>query len=364
MSEVRDLHNEAMDLAQMAVIARFENREKEAEKYTQMALDLEQKAAEQIPENKSSEPTRSILYRSSASLAYQCQNYDLAKRLIAKGLSGFPSPQIERELNELYNTINFEHHYSLIASNTGENDLHVSLHGDSVISGSILYDEFFLKIQFLKKIIDRTMQRVMGNPYQRAGRVSEQYKPFIPAISAATSGSYAFTIKLLYPIGKQMELIATPQIVINEILEGIDLINDSKEEKLKSLIDAEDYYTNFISLVKNIAPDGKRISLVGLASKKKTVSFKRTREEITSITTDITQNKAEESEVEYQGVVDYAIGRQKEIVGLTTTDGNKISFSVKAGLDDLVRSFWGQQVKIKGIFDGKSVLLTDMEPIE
>ena len=44
------------------------------------------------------EPTRSILYRSSAALAQNSLQYDLAERLIANGLAGFPPYEIKEEL--------------------------------------------------------------------------------------------------------------------------------------------------------------------------------------------------------------------------------------------------------------------------
>lgn len=65
----------------------------------------EAQTANLLPEGPNSEPTRAILYRSAASLAYQCQEFQVAQRLIAKGLSGYPPPQIEQALKTLYEQV-------------------------------------------------------------------------------------------------------------------------------------------------------------------------------------------------------------------------------------------------------------------
>lgn len=105
MSNVRELHDRAMQLAHLAMIARHNQEWERAEALAREASAFETHAAELIPEDQASEPTRSILYRSAASLAYQCKEFSVAQRLIAKGLSGFPPPQVEQELKDLYEII-------------------------------------------------------------------------------------------------------------------------------------------------------------------------------------------------------------------------------------------------------------------
>lgn len=84
LKTVRELHDRAMALAQLALVARHHGLLKQAQILTYRAVEHEFRAANLVPEDQSSEPTRSILYRSAASLAYQCGNLSLAKQLIAK----------------------------------------------------------------------------------------------------------------------------------------------------------------------------------------------------------------------------------------------------------------------------------------
>ena len=110
MSKVRDLHSEAMRLAQEAIVLRHSGQVTEAERLAKEAMALEAEASHQIKLDVTNEPTRSILYRSAASLAIQANEFDKAQRLIAGGLAGYPPPEIEAELQELYEQLTFERH--------------------------------------------------------------------------------------------------------------------------------------------------------------------------------------------------------------------------------------------------------------
>lgn len=101
MGTVRDLHTQAMKLAQDALLAREAGDVDRAVALAKQALPLEVQAAERITQEQSSEPTRAILYHSSASLAYQAGDYATAQHLIAEGLSGSPPPRIRQELQAL-----------------------------------------------------------------------------------------------------------------------------------------------------------------------------------------------------------------------------------------------------------------------
>lgn len=69
MSNIRKLHDQAMALAEMASVAKLRGELEQAGKLLREAYDKESKAAELITHNVSLEPTRSILFRSAASLA-------------------------------------------------------------------------------------------------------------------------------------------------------------------------------------------------------------------------------------------------------------------------------------------------------
>jgi len=110
MLTVNDLHPTAMDLAESAFLARKSGQFEEAKTLFLQALELEQQAAAILPPNEDSEPTRSILYRSAAALAFHGEQYDIANLLIKNGLYGYSPPEIKQELNALSEDVNFQHH--------------------------------------------------------------------------------------------------------------------------------------------------------------------------------------------------------------------------------------------------------------
>src|SRR5262245_34731771 len=138
MSQVRDFHSEAMRLAHLAIVARHNNDLAQAEIFARQALEYERKAADLIPEALESEPTRSILYRSAASLAYQCKDLAVSLRLIAKGLSGYPTFQVEAELRGLYEQVKFEQTLEARGLSLAEDELQISMNGSGVGFGTIL----------------------------------------------------------------------------------------------------------------------------------------------------------------------------------------------------------------------------------
>ncbi len=98
---VRDLHDRAMTLAQEAMLARGQGDLDRAVQLAAQAVPLEMQAARQIPKTEASEPTRSILYLSAASLAFQSQDVPLARRLAHDALSGYPPSRTIADLYEL-----------------------------------------------------------------------------------------------------------------------------------------------------------------------------------------------------------------------------------------------------------------------
>lgn len=68
------------------------------------AFELEAEAASAFATRLDDEPTRSVLYRSAATLALDCKQVNDAERLICTALSGNPPEQIAEELRELHNS--------------------------------------------------------------------------------------------------------------------------------------------------------------------------------------------------------------------------------------------------------------------
>lgn len=365
MSTVRELHDKAIDLAQLARVARENGEHKKAEELAIKAYELESEAADFIPLGESSEPTRSILYSSAASLAYQGKRFDVALQLIARALSGYPPVQVKEELKNLWEQVNFEDHLQVRGITLLSEDLQISLKGKSVGSGMVFYDEFLRRIQALYSILSRTVQRKMKRGYQRSGRIAGMYKYFTPALSVPRAGSFAITLRLGLPEEYQTTMLFSAPQVIDEILTGIDYINRGNFDNLSELITEEAYCINFLSQARKLAPDGENIELVGLSSNKREVGLTRIHKEIPITSKLRIPGESKLGIMELTGVLDYAKSRGKDIVGFTTDD--KVWYlHVREGMDDLVRSYFDQRVSVTGKYDPskRQIYLIDIEPIE
>ena len=101
---VSKLHREAMEYTDESFIARDLNEREEYLRLTRLAFEKESEAAG-VLNDEDVEPTRSILHRSAATLAYRCEMYDDAKRLVHRALAGNPPSDIEYELNDLLHKV-------------------------------------------------------------------------------------------------------------------------------------------------------------------------------------------------------------------------------------------------------------------
>lgn len=106
MSQVRDLHNRAMASADEGDSAKRQNDLQKAQLHFRQAFELEAQAAKLVGLDE--EPTRSVLLRSAAWLALECDEIREAERLAALGLVGNPPPEIAEELREVLEKVRIE----------------------------------------------------------------------------------------------------------------------------------------------------------------------------------------------------------------------------------------------------------------
>jgi hypothetical protein len=89
MGNVRGLHDKAMEFAQQAMVAFHKGElEKAGSLARQGYEEYEAQAAYLVPKREESEPTRGILYRGAATLAWQCEEFMVELRQFAGPLRG------------------------------------------------------------------------------------------------------------------------------------------------------------------------------------------------------------------------------------------------------------------------------------
>lgn len=104
---VRELHQQAMAMALAgdAYVYREQGDLAKAIELDARALPIEISAAEMVSLELENEPTRGILYRSAASLAYLAGELEEAERLIECALAGWPTERTCGELEDLWKLI-------------------------------------------------------------------------------------------------------------------------------------------------------------------------------------------------------------------------------------------------------------------
>lgn len=90
-----------MELADQAYVANRKGDAVLSLKLTREALEIESKAADLLRDRLDVEPTRSVLYRSAASLALDCGRNRVAADLVKRALNGQPPREIEEELKDI-----------------------------------------------------------------------------------------------------------------------------------------------------------------------------------------------------------------------------------------------------------------------
>ena len=367
MSTVRELHNKAMELAQRAVVLRHEGSLDEAEECSRKALEYESEAASLIELSESSEPTRSVLYRSAASLALQAKDFTTAQRLIANGLSGYPPNDIEQELRQLFEQINFERHLRAKDLVLSDEDMEFTVLGDAVMYGFVLFDEFVKRLNTLRTVLERTTQRLLKEPYKRSRKIPKKIMPFQTVLSVPERGSFSITLKLATPDEKYTQtvlpgFVPTPPEIFKEVATGIEFINKLDDEGLQKQITNESYFRNFRALIRDMAPDGQRINFVGIKTIDKSVALTKPKKEIPAVP--IKEKTEKTKKVSVTGVLDYARSRRDDVIGLTDENGNPHYIRIVEGMDDLVKSYFKENVKVTGELKGKYIFPEEIEPIE
>jgi hypothetical protein len=237
-----------------------------------------------------------------------------------------------------------------------DNELQVSLSGEGVSFGVIAANQFLDRAKNIGTLVRRTTERVLGLPFQSGRRIRKDHP--VLYMATPTAGSFSVT----YRLGTQSFLddMRGPEEVLPIMLEDIQAADKQDWQALQQRIKDEAYMANFLALLRQIAPDGSNVRLVGFTARQKGVSYKvpfqRRRGELL-----IAQSADSDQQLEViEGILDGA-ERSKRIVKV-----NRKSIKVPEGIDDIVRPLWGQAVKatVKRQNGSATPVLIDVESLD
>lgn len=368
-----ELHEQAMQLADDAFLLKMQKQNERAVFLLQQAANLEMEAANALPNSPDSEPSRSILYRSAASLAYDAADYRLADRLIAFGLTGFPPPEIERELKNLYEDVNFMRHAEARGVEISDDGFIMTVAGNSTSYGGALLEDVIGRLNSLRTTFYRTVERLMGVEFRTHGQAQAIIrKHYDLYLKAQVPGSFGVYVQLGFP-DPQLPLLpdlapqkpVDPTELINEVMACLDLWEKQETDRLRERINDEVYFDNFVGLVTQLAPDGEDVSSVAFASgyqgaakpvvlrTEQKLAKQRTKE----LRSTVKPTDTESDSFTITGLLLYAktpMVRRKfgAIQVVDNSTGQKISIRVPIGvMKDTVQPYYEEMVEIEGYID-------------
>lgn len=367
--QIDKLHEKAMEYVSQAMIEKGQDSAKYSE-LMHAAFKIEQESAYMLYNQIDAEPARSILFQSAANIAKEIELYDEACKMIYAALSGKPPKHISSNLNDLYETIQFSRHLHLENMEISQNTINISIYGNSVGSGIVLYDSFKRKIDAVGKMMLRTIQRLTYPDVFSTNRHYDLRKKYPFFVQSLSKGCLSVGLKLGLDESKESNLVDREimERSIEEFTRDIDLMNKDDYDTLRDKISNDDYYKSITEIYKEILPDGKDIRGVNISTKidTETIELHITKTKPTILTEaseehelDIIRNAEKGAELVLEGMLRMADNTKKKPyvkLVLPNTKEYKIYLD-ESTIDDVVSSYWDDHVAIKVLKKGKEKLV-------
>ena len=377
MNEINKLHDEAMNLAELAAVAKVKGSLQQADELLRRAYENEAKAAHLMLDVSSPEPTRSVLFRSAASLAIDCNELREAEKLISLGLAGNPPPDVIEELRDLFERVNFRRHLDLRGVVLEEDELQLSIAGRLISVGLAPVEHLVMRIENARKLILRVVERLMERPYREVGAVRGAVREYGLFVSVPRAASMAVTLRVSRPkplpgFEEEIKYIHSSQ-VIDELISCLDSFSRSEEKELREKIPQEAYYRNFVGIAKNLAPDGNEVRVVGFTAlrrgQERRVSLTNPRDQI-KLVPELRRELGAKEKGEIATITGRLLladarhsGREK--IQLIDDEGQAHNVIVPEGMmSDIVRPLWEERVQVTGYYRRKSIRLEDIDKVE
>ena len=266
MNTGNNLHRQAMDLSARALMDRMRGNVTTAVSLSEQALELELAAIAEL--EAPIEPTFSVLHRSAATLALDCNQPRRAEKLIAYALAHEPPHEIAEELRDLLEQVHFQRHLELRGLVLDDEEIQLSLSGSGVGYGIANASDVQNRLTDSARLIYRIAERQSARPFRDRGRTTNTIRTtFEPFLSLSRAASYSITMRFVRPTDQLAfpELIGTVD-VLNEFMDLMSLVHNNSLPEIKDRIPQAPYLRNFLGLARKLAPDGERIRQVGFTT--------------------------------------------------------------------------------------------------
>ena len=247
-----------MEFADESFVARIEKDRERYLHFTRLALEKEAAAADLMVDEEDIEPTRSVLHRSAATLAWRCEEYDVAEKLIYRALAGNPRSDIEWELKDLLGTVNL----AKAGNHLVPGQLLWSLHGNVVGFGKALVTDLTSRAPSIQQLLQISARSALR---KARGKVSDKLDALgeVPVfIEGLEAGSCIVKLRLGEPKQEALPGFERFDGAIEPFMKNVDLLARGHMDLLEdSIVDGADF-SDFITAAASLAPDGEKIKAV------------------------------------------------------------------------------------------------------
>lgn len=349
-------HDAAMDLADEADALTRRGRISEARPLLRQAAAECERAALEI----GVEPSRSVMLRSAAWLYLQGQDMRGAERAAARGIAADPPPEILDELRDVLEQAYFERHLDLRGVELGDAEFQLSIHGDEVGLGIARSDAFMSRVVAITRLIHRTSDRLCSRSFGESHRSDLDVY-----MSTPRAASFAVTLRVAYPkdAGLQQEELLpmdtpsgkpSPAAIVGDMMECFALLSAGNDQAIADRFTDNDYYRNFVALARQVAPDGRSVTQVGLTTEHgdaapARVAIRRHGKVIGQVPR-ADSSATEEQVHRVRGILHFADGlnsarRKFHKIALEGPDTAVEVRVDKSLMEDIVKPLWGEDVE-------------------
>ncbi len=334
--KVNSLHSEAMELSDRSFVARRYGDREDYLRYTRMALEKEAAAAD-LMSDEHIEPTRSVLHRSAATLAWRCAEYDKAKRLVYRALAGNPPVDIEFELNDLLGDIKL----ALSSIHLSDKHIRLTLDGNDIAFGRAPAKLLATRILSIEDMLHVTANAPIPLYYDAVGAASFFVDLTVSRESQQTLPGFDNFDELVEPL-----------------IYSLDLLNRGRLDALEEKITDPRQFGDFVKAARKLAPDGNSISSVNLqasiAGSVQAITFERSQDELSEIPLpdvpkEILKIRPTEKPVRKIGFLQRADGSDGSVCELhTENDGIWIIEVDEDIIHQILGKYWKRRVEVEG----------------
>ena len=296
-----------------------------------------------------------ILHRSAATLAFRCGEHHSAEEHILEGMRQVRNEGMREDLYHLLDKVRLAVKYGTNAIQIEDEELVMTLQGIEPNVGLIEPSLLSKRIVKFSTLVRNTISSVNRYTFRNRSKVDRDYRVLA---TVPSFGSYRIGMTVTHLGPERFPNISYFDGIRSKLMENLWLLNRGEIDRLKSGFDDDGYLENLVGLAKELAPDGKTITAVGIEAmiegQRKSMLFDSTRDDLNEMILPLDEEtgsdefRITDDKDTVVGVLQYADATKDE-VKLLTDEGKWWQIVVPEGLaEDVVKPYFGDLVQVEG----------------